>query len=66
MKRFLFRLLATIGLTVPIGWLLGSQDWFWSLLKSPIGHHVLEWASKPFKPLDGESFDDPVVAVILL
>lgn len=66
MKRFLFRLLAAIVLTIPIGWVLGSLDWFWSLVKSPMGHHILGWASKPFEPLDGESYDDPVVAVMLL
>jgi hypothetical protein len=66
MKRFLVRLAAAIVLTMPIGWVLGSQDWFWSLVKSPIGHHILDWASKPFEPLDGESYDNPVVVVMLL
>lgn len=66
MKRFLFRLLVAIVLTIPIGWALGSQHWFWSLVRSPIGHRILRWASKPFEPLDGESYDDPVVAVMLL
>jgi hypothetical protein len=66
MKRFLLRLLAAIVLTIPIGWVLGSQDWFWSLAKSPAGHHLLGWVSKPFEPMDGESYDDPVVAVMLL
>lgn len=66
MKRFLFRLLAAIALTIPVGWVLGSLDGFWSLVKSPIGRHILGWASKPFQPLDGESYDDPVAAVMLL
>ena len=66
MKRFLFRLVIAIVLTIPIGWVLGSLDWFWSLVKSPVGHQVLKLASKPFEPLDGESYDDPVVAVMLV
>jgi hypothetical protein len=66
MKRFLLRLLAAMVLTVPIGWALGSLDWFWSLVKSPIGHQMVAGSSKPFEPLDGESYDDPVVAVMLL
>lgn len=66
MKRFIFRLLLAVVLTIPIGWLLGSVDWFWALAKSPAGHRVLGWASAPFEPLDGESFDDPVVAVMLV
>lgn len=66
MKRFLVRLLAAIVLTIPIGWVLGSLDWFWSLVKSPMGRHILGLASRPFEPLDGESYDDPVVVVMLL
>ncbi|RAS33125.1 hypothetical protein [Paraburkholderia bryophila] len=66
MKGFLTRLFLAVVLTVPIGWVLGSFDWFWALAKSPLGHKVLGWASLPFEPLDGESYDDPVVAVMLV
>ncbi|MDR6493885.1 hypothetical protein ACTJLC_22545 [Paraburkholderia sp. 22099] len=65
MKRFAFRLLLALALTIPIGWLLGLFDWFWMLAKSPAGHRVLGWAAVPFEPLDGESADDPIVVVML-
>lgn len=66
MKRFTLRLLLAIVLTVPIGWLLGYFDWFWALAKSPVGQRVISWAATPFQPLDGESFDSPVVVVMLV
>ncbi|PMS21583.1 hypothetical protein C0Z18_06875 [Trinickia dabaoshanensis] len=69
MKRFLLRFAATVVLTFPIGWVLGSLDWFWTLAKSPVGHQVLGWAAKPFEPfepLDGENYDNPVVVVMLV
>jgi len=46
--------------------MLGSFDWFWGLAKSPAGHRVLAWAAVPFEPLNGESADDPIVAVMLV
>jgi hypothetical protein len=66
MKRFALRLLLAVVLTVPIGWLLGSFNWFWTLAKSPVGHRVIGWASAPFEPLDGESFDDPTIAIMTI
>ena len=66
MKRFTLRLMLAIVLALPIAWGLGSLDGFWALAKSPAGHRILAWVSIPFKPLNGENFDDPAAVVMLV